>query len=201
MIWGSFTVLEGFPEEVILEPLSEEWVGTNQVKRVFSLHFCKLINFKNDLLKASEINQWNQRKSHPQLPYCVATVSGIRACQAGFLWTLGLSLLHAASTNFIVIIFINRKHRSVCGSWGQGHRFSFVCCVHYKWSNKLSLSGKNFHNWFQPEGTFLFVFKHSAILIYVKVKISTFFFLLLIQSTEYYLAQGKLQNSWIFPLI
>ena len=75
----------------------------------------------------------------------------------------------------IVIIFINRKHRSGCSSWGQRHQFSFACCVHYKWSNKLSLLTKNFHNCFQPEGTFLFVFKHSAILIYVNVKISTFF--------------------------
>lgn len=95
--------------------------------------------------------------------------------QAGLLWTPGLTLLHRASTNLIVIIFIDRKHHSVCGSWGQRHQFSFVHCAHYKWSNKLSLLAKNFHNWFQPEGTFLFVFKHSAILIYVNVKISTFF--------------------------
>jgi hypothetical protein len=104
--------------------------------------------------------------------------------------------------NLIVIILINRKHYLVCGSWGHRQQFSFACCApRYKWSNKLSLSAKNFHNWFQSQGTFLFVFKHPAILIYVNVKISTFFFLCFIQCTEYYLAQGNLQNSWIFPLI
>lgn len=41
------------------------------------------------------------------------TASRIRTEQAGFLWTVGLILLPRPSTKLIVIIFINRKHRSV----------------------------------------------------------------------------------------
>lgn len=129
------------------------------------------------------------------------TASRIRTEQAGFLWTVGLILLPRPSTKLIVIIFINRKHHGVCGSWGQGYQFSFACCVHYKWSNKLSLLAKNFHNWFQPEATFLFVLNIQPFWFMCMWKYLLFFFLLLIQSTEYYLAQGKLQNSWTFPLI
>lgn len=106
------------------------------------------------------------------------------------------------STNLIVIFFINRKHHSVCGSWGQGHQCSSARCAHYKWSNKLSLSAKNFHNWFQPQGTFcLFLNIQPFWFMWMWKYLHFFLFLLWIQSTEYYLAQGKLQNSWTFSLI
>lgn len=60
------------------------------------------------------------KKSHPQLSHCAADDSRIRVIMVFIDRILGDPRpdppTTGTSTNLIVIIFINRKHRSVCGN-------------------------------------------------------------------------------------